>query len=247
MLEYVLWRLLRIVPIVLVVVTLIFLLFRLVPGDPARLIAGSTATQESVERVRTQLGLDRPVFVQYLAYVGGMFEGRWGTPACTAATCCRSSPGTSPTLALLAERDRGHDRGRDPGRASVSPSTEAPDRPRGQLPGHQHARDPQLLARLDDDLAVLGVARLAPELRVRRLARSLVMPTIAVAARMIAIVARMTRSSMLEVLQRDYVRTARAKGLRAAACSSSTRCATPSSRRSRPSVCRRATCSAAPS
>ncbi|MDF1521872.1 MAG: ABC transporter permease [Trueperaceae bacterium] len=214
MLEYLAWRLLRIVPIVLLVVTLIFVLFRLVPGDPARLIAGATATQESVERVRTQLGLDRPVIVQYLAYVGGFFEGRLGYSG-----IYRDDVGPvivrhlGPTLALL---------------ASAIVLTIVIGIPAGAISAVYRggAIDQVVSFLVTSMLSIpnfwLGLMMISvfsvtlgwlPSFGYGD-ARSLVMPTIAVAARMIAIVARMTRSSLLEVLQRDYVRTARAKGLR---------------------------------
>lgn len=214
MLEYVLRRLVRIFPIVLVVVTLIFALFRLVPGDPARLLAGATATQESVEKLRAQLGLDRPVIVQYLAYVGGLFEGRMGYSGVyrddVAPVIGRH---LGPTLALLL--------------AAIA-ATVAVGIPagvvsavfRGGIVDHVVSFFvTSMLAIPNFWLGLMMISLFSVSLGWLPSFgfdgwRSLVMPTIAVAARMIAIVARMTRSSMLEVLQRDYVRTASAKGLR---------------------------------
>jgi ABC-type dipeptide/oligopeptide/nickel transport system permease component len=214
MLEYVVWRLARIVPIVLVVVTLIFVLFRLVPGDPARLIAGTTATQESVERVRTQLGLDRPVLVQYASYLSGLVGGRMGYSGIyrsdVGPVILRHLP---PTLALL---------------ATAMLVTVVLGIPAGVVSAVYRG------SAVDYVVSFLVTAMLSiPNFWLGLMMislfsvswgwlpsygygdwRSLVMPTVAVAARMIAIVARMTRSSMLEVLQRDYVRTARAKGQR---------------------------------
>lgn len=70
MFRYITGRLLLVVPIILLVVTLVFFAFQLIPGDPARMFAGEDATQERVELVRTELGLDRPVPVQYVSYLG---------------------------------------------------------------------------------------------------------------------------------------------------------------------------------
>jgi ABC-type dipeptide/oligopeptide/nickel transport system permease component len=214
MILYVFWRLLRILPVVLVVVTLIFGLFRLVPGDPARLIAGSAATQESVERIRTQLGLDRPVTVQYLSYLAGLFQGRMGYSGVyrgdVLPVIARHVP---PTLTLL---------------AAAMLVTIAIGIPAGVVSAVYRGSPidyavsfvvTSLLAIPNFWLGLMMIALFSVSLGWLPSFgygdwRSLVMPTIAVAARLIAIVARMTRSSLLEVLQRDYVRTARAKGVR---------------------------------
>jgi ABC-type dipeptide/oligopeptide/nickel transport system permease component len=214
MITYVFWRIVRIVPVVFVVVTLIFGLFRLVPGDPARLIAGSSATQESVERVRTQLGLDKPIAVQYVTYLGGIVQGRMGYSGVYRGDVLpvigRHIP---PTLALL---------------AAAMLVTIVIGIPAGILSAvyRGSAIDYVVSFVVTSMLAIpnfwLGLMMISlfsvslgwlPSFGYGDW-RALIMPTVAVAARLIAIVARMTRSSMLEVLQRDYVRTARAKGVR---------------------------------
>jgi ABC-type dipeptide/oligopeptide/nickel transport system permease component len=214
MILYVFWRLLRILPVVLVVVTLIFGLFRLVPGDPARLIAGSAATQESVERIRTQLGLDRPVTVQYLSYLAGLFQGRMGYSGVYRGDVLPViARHVLPTLTLL---------------AAAMLVTIAIGIPAGVVSAVYRGSPidyavsfvvTSLLAIPNFWLGLMMIALFSVSLGWLPSFgygdwRSLVMPTIAVAARLIAIVARMTRSSLLEVLQRDYVRTARAKGVR---------------------------------
>jgi ABC-type dipeptide/oligopeptide/nickel transport system permease component len=75
---YVLRRLLLLIPQVLGVTTLVFILVRLLPGDPAYLIAGSLATQDVINSVREQLGLNRPIWEQYLIYVGNVLRGDFG-------------------------------------------------------------------------------------------------------------------------------------------------------------------------
>lgn len=213
MIEYIFWRLLRIIPIVLLVVTLIFGLFRLVPGDPARLIAGATATEESVERVRRQLGFDQPIHVQYITYVIGIPQGRMGYSGIyrrdVLPVILSHIP---PTLYLL---------------ASAMLVTILVGIPAGVLSAVYRGSwlDHALSFFVASMLAIpnfwLGLMMISyfsvtlgwlPSFGLSDW-RSLIMPTIAIAARLIAIVTRMTRSSMLEVLQKDYVRTAKAKGL----------------------------------
>ena len=72
-------RLLEIIPILLLVSILIFLFVHMIPGDPARLVAGEDATLEDVELVRKELGLDKPLIEQYITYMGGLFQGDLGT------------------------------------------------------------------------------------------------------------------------------------------------------------------------
>ena len=65
MLQYVIKRLLLAIPILLAVVTLVFFVVRLAPGDPAQVILGDSASQESLNSMRAELGLDRPILIQY--------------------------------------------------------------------------------------------------------------------------------------------------------------------------------------
>src|SRR5574342_110988 len=78
MLRYILRRLLYMTPILFGVSLVIFLILHLVPGDPARLVAGLDATQEDVKIIRSSLGLDRPLPVQYLSWLGNVFRGDLG-------------------------------------------------------------------------------------------------------------------------------------------------------------------------
>jgi peptide/nickel transport system permease protein len=76
--RFVAWRVLGMVPIILLVTLVSFLLLELVPGDPARVVAGDLATPEQVEATRVSLGLDRNVVVRYLAYLGSVVTGSFG-------------------------------------------------------------------------------------------------------------------------------------------------------------------------
>ncbi len=76
---YILRRLLLLVPSIFGISVATFVLFRLIPGDPAAIICGQTGTEECLERVRSELGLDRPLLAQYADWVGDMFRGDFGT------------------------------------------------------------------------------------------------------------------------------------------------------------------------
>ena len=79
MLRYLVRRLLLVIPVLLGVATLVFSLIHIIPGDPAQTILGDTGSQEEVEVLRQQLGLDRPIIEQYLTFLGGFVQGDLGT------------------------------------------------------------------------------------------------------------------------------------------------------------------------
>lgn len=79
MFRFVTKRLLEIIPILFLVTIFIFLFVHLIPGDPARLVAGIDATNEDVEVVRKELGLDKPLHTQYFTYMGNLLQGDFGT------------------------------------------------------------------------------------------------------------------------------------------------------------------------
>lgn len=79
MLNYVIKRLLGLIPTLLIVAVLVFLFVHMLPGDPARLIAGPEADAQVVGMVRQQLGLDRPLHVQFWHYISNILQGDFGT------------------------------------------------------------------------------------------------------------------------------------------------------------------------
>lgn len=79
MLNYVIKRLLGLIPTLLIVAVLVFLFVHMLPGDPARLIAGPEADAQVVGMVRQQLGLDRPLHVQFWHYISNIVQGDFGT------------------------------------------------------------------------------------------------------------------------------------------------------------------------
>ena len=78
MFQFVLRRLLAVLPVLLVVSLVVFLILRLAPGDPAAVIAGNSATNEDINRIREQLGLDRSILSQYFIWIGRVFQGDLG-------------------------------------------------------------------------------------------------------------------------------------------------------------------------
>jgi dipeptide transport system permease protein len=90
MTRLILRRLLAALPNLLGVVVITFVLTRALPGDPAAYFAGGAATQEAVDQVRRQLGLDRPLPEQFLHYVAALARGDFGLSSPPASRCCRS-------------------------------------------------------------------------------------------------------------------------------------------------------------
>jgi ABC-type dipeptide/oligopeptide/nickel transport system permease component len=189
----------------------------MIPGDEATLIAGATASQADIDLLRARLGLDRPLLEQYATRLAGLARGDFGY-----SSTFRGNPlphvlhRLPATLLLMA--------------AAVT-LTVLLGLPAGVLAAVQQNRWPDYLL----SLVVVGLLAipnfwlglmLMVALSVERgwlpsfgFAgwASLIMPTLALAARLVALVARMTRGVMLEELAKDYVRTAHAKGLTAPA------------------------------
>ena len=86
MVRYSLKKLLEMLLTLFIVITIVFFLVRMIPGDPARMIAGEQATLEDVENVREALGLNRPVGEQYIRYITGLLRGDLGTSMRTKRT-----------------------------------------------------------------------------------------------------------------------------------------------------------------
>ncbi len=206
-------RLLRLVPVLLAVVTLVFVIFRLVPGDPARMVAGAFATEAEVQAVRQQMGLDEPIPVQYARYMAGVFTGDLGKSKVMGIPVGpevfrRIGPTLKLTIFAI-------------GLAVLL------GLPAGILSAVRHRSiwdyasslfTSVLLSVPNFWIALMLMGWLAVGLRWLPATgtdgwKALIMPGLAVAARLVAIVARMTRSSLMDVVRQDYIRTARSKGL----------------------------------
>jgi len=210
---FILHRLARIPLIAFGVVTIVFFIFKAVPGDEAQMMAGATASHVDIELLRTRLGLDQPLLTQYGKRMLGLVQGDLGY-----SSTFRSNPlpyilsRLPATLALT---------------AAAMLVTVAIGIPAGVLAAmHQrswidHSLSLLVVGLLSIPNFWLGMMlvillsvewRLLPSFGFTSWA-SLVMPTIALSARLIALVARMTRGVVIEELGKDYIRTARAKGV----------------------------------
>jgi ABC-type dipeptide/oligopeptide/nickel transport system permease component len=206
-------RLLLIPPTVLGVVTILFIIFKCVPGDEATMVAGATATQVEINVVRQQLGLDRPVLVQYGAHIVELLRGDLGySPTFRGNPLPRIMERVPATLLLT---------------ATAIVLTIIIGIPAGTAAASFQHRWPDLaisggvatlLAVPNFWLGMMLIAVVSVQLRwLPSLGLtgpdSLIMPSIALAARLIALVARLMRGIVIEERRKDYVRTAHAKGL----------------------------------
>jgi len=211
---YILKRMLQVIPVIILVTIITFSLVHLAPGDPAIMRAGEDATPEQVEMIREAMGLNEPVMLQYLNWMGGMVRGDLGTSLQDGrpvfSTLIRRLPATM-QLVLAS--------------FIVSIGIGVPI---GILSAVRQNTFADSFARI---FALLGISmpnfwvglllmlifsywlRLLPASGSGSLAH-LIMPAIALGTSAAGIITRLTRSSMLEILQQDFIRTAHSKGLK---------------------------------
>lgn len=209
---YIAKRLLLAVPVMLGVAFIVFAMVRLIPGDPAMVIAGQAATPDYIAAIRRDLGLDRPIVVQFGVYLAKMAQGDLGRSIRSHAPVWEELWARLPNTVQLAA-------------ASMVVATFV-----GVGAGIVSAVRPYSL--VDAAVMVIALTGLSipifwsglmmilvfsvilgwfPAFGTGSLAH-LVLPSVTLGMTSAAIIARMTRSSMLEVLRTDYIRTARAKG-----------------------------------
>ena len=222
MLGYILRRVLATIPVMVIVAVFVFLLLRLTPGDPAAILAGDAATPDQLERIRERLGLNEPLHVQFVTWVGQMLRGDLGTSLISntsVAGMIGNRLGPTVNIAVLT--------------IAISVLLAVP---MGVIAAWRHRSWIDFLVM---SFSVLGfsvpvfvigyllIQIFAIELRwvpvqgyaapsegVGAFLTRAVLPSLTLATIYIALIARMTRASMLEVLGEDYIRTARAKGVR---------------------------------
>ncbi len=213
MIRHLLLRFLFTLPALWLILTMVFLLVHIVPGDPVQQMLGEGARAEDMQQLRRALGLDLPLHVQYGRYLAGLLRGNWG----------QSFRFQTPVLRVVLERY--------PATITLALTglliCAAIGIPAGVLAAHRrgHAADRAvgfftLLGLSVPNFALGPVLILLFSIQLGWLPvsgkegwASLVLPGITLGAALAAILTRTVRSSMIEELSSDYVRTARAKGL----------------------------------
>ncbi len=224
-LPYIFRRLLAVVPVMLVVALFVFLLLRLSPGDPAAILAGDAATPDQLAKIRQALGLDRPILVQLWLWLRQLLNGDLGVSLLSGLPVTRIiAQRLEPTLSLTI--------------LTMLFSTLIAV-PLGVIAAWQHRtitdRTVTVLSVVAFSVPVFVIGYVLmlvlainlewlPVQGYRSLSdgigpflRHQILPVLTLSIPLIALIARITRASMLDVLDRDYIRTARAKGLRESA------------------------------
>jgi peptide/nickel transport system permease protein len=214
MLNYVIKRLVSTVPVLIGISLLLFFMLRMLPGDPAQVLAGQMATPEEIETIRTQLGLDRPIYVQYVSFLSRLVRFDLGRSARTQNPVTEEIWARLPNTMLLA----------------VVAITLAClfGIPAGIISA---VRPYTWMDYLVTSSALFGISMpvfwlglmlvIVFSIMLKWLPaggtgswQHVVLPSITLAAFVVAFIARMTRSTMMEVLSQDYTTTARSKGLK---------------------------------
>jgi len=222
MLAYIARRLLATVPVMIMVAVVVFAMLRLTPGDPAAILAGDDATGAQLEQIRKSMGLDQPILTQFGVWMGQLARGDLGVSLLSGKPVLDLIGNrVGPTLALA---------------LATIVVTVIVAVPMGIVAARKRGK---LLDRLVMTLSVFGfsvptfvIGYLLIYLLALKLgwfpvqgykpvaggfwpfAHRLVLPTLALSGIYIALVARITRSSIIEVMGEDFIRTARAKGAR---------------------------------
>jgi len=223
MFAYIVRRIVATIPVMAVVAVFVFALLYLSPGDPAAIIAGDTATVEDIARIRAKLGLDQPVYVQFGEWVWRLMQGDLGISIFTNLPVSKLiQQRVEPTIALTLTT------------LIVSVAVAIP---MGVIAawkaGSWIDRVVMVFAVLGFSvpvfvlayilififaiwgnlLPVQGYVSIASGSGVWRFLSHLILPSMALGMIYAALIARITRASMLDVLAQDYIRTAQAKGL----------------------------------
>ena len=221
MLSYIVRRILSTLPVMGIVALFVFSLLYIAPGDPAAVIAGDQASPADVERIRQSLGLDRPFLIQFGSWLWNILHGDLGTSIFTNLPVSKMiAQRIEPTFSLMAITlvltilvavplgvVAAWKAGSWVDRTIMAFAVFAFSLPVFVV-GYVLA---YVFALQFEWLPVQGYTPLAAGLW--PWLQNLILPALALGSVYIALIARITRASMLEVLQQDYVRTARAKGL----------------------------------
>lgn len=212
MLKYVLKRLLLLIPVVLGITFIIFVVLSMAPGDPAAMILGQDATAEALAAKRAEMGLDQPIIVQYISYMLQVLQGNFGTSwlsgyevlpefmhripytVMLGSLAMLFSVAIGIPLGIIAAIRQYH---------FIDYASLALALILFSLPSFWFGMMGQVLFCLNLGwLPAAGVGSI----------RHFILPAITLGANILASQLRMTRTSMLDVVKQDYIRTARAKG-----------------------------------
>jgi peptide/nickel transport system permease protein len=221
MIAYIVRRLIATIPVMLLVAVIVFLLVHLAPGDPASVIAGDNATSDQIARIRETLGLNEPLWKQFAIWIGHVLQGDlgtslfWNTPV-SELILQRAEPTISLaittllfaviiaiTLGVLAAWKAGSLLDRSVMALAVT-GFSVPVFVVGYLLVYLFAIELKWLP-------VQGYRPIAEGLW--PWFERLILPSVALGLAYLALIARITRTTMLEVLAEDYIRTADAKGV----------------------------------
>ncbi|MDR2760009.1 MAG: ABC transporter permease [Spirochaetaceae bacterium] len=226
MLHYIFRRIIQLIPVILGVTFIVFTLVHIAPGDPARMLLPQDATDEDVADMRSAMGLDRPFLVQYVHFLFG-YDGpgeSFDYKGLLRLDLGRSYVSNRPVFKTILDRF--------PNTALLSTAalflSILISIPFGIISATRPYTKTDMTVTV---LALVGISmpafwlgmmliwifsvqlRFFPSLATPANLRSLILPAITLAAMSTAVQTRMTRSSMMEVIRQDYIRTARAKGL----------------------------------
>jgi peptide/nickel transport system permease protein len=221
MLDFIARRLVAIIPVLTVVAVLVFLMLRLTPGDPAAVIAGDNATSDQIAEIRTKLGLDEPIWRQFAIWIVNILQGNFGEsfffkktvaeliaqriePTLALATCTLLfAVSVAVPLGVLAAYRQGTVFDRIVMGFCVMGFS---------VPGFVIGYCLIYIFAIELGwLPVQGYTRIG--VNFWAFLERMVLPSLTLSVGFIALISRITRASVLEVLNEDYIRTARAKGL----------------------------------
>jgi len=211
--KYILKRLISLIPVVLGVTLLVYLIMYMAPGDPAKSILGEQASPEEIAALRVQMGLDDPILIQYSRYILKVFQGDFGTSYKTKLPILVEIASRFPNTLKLA--------------ACASFIAICFSVPLGIFAA---IKQNTIFDGVSMLIALLGVSMPIFWLGLMLILffslqlgwfpssgssgwRSIVLPAVSLGFTNMANIARTTRSSMLEVIRQDYIRTARSKGI----------------------------------
>lgn len=210
--KFILKRLCTLIPVLIIVSVLVFLMVHVMPGDPAQIMAGDTATVEDVEQIRVAYGFDKPLYEQYFRYITKALKGDFGTSFRTGRPVAQEIAIRFPNTMLLAISAIiiSIVFGIGIGLISATKRNSIFDNVSMVVALIGLSIPPFYLGLMLMLVFCVMLKWLPITAEISFI--SMILPSITLSARSLATIARMTRSSMLEVMSQDYILTAKAQG-----------------------------------